>query len=73
MKITLEPYSGGVYTSHTDAEHIDEIVDMFKGLLVSAGYHPCTVDSIFNETASGSWNLAPEEPEQTIADDLNFE
>ena len=47
MKITLEPYSGGVYTAQNDAEHIEEIVTMFRGLLVNAGYHPSTVDEYF--------------------------
>ena len=47
MKITLEPYSGGVYTAQNDAEHIEEVIDMFKGLLVNMGYHPETVDEYF--------------------------
>ena len=48
MKITLEPYSGGEFTATNDAEHILEVVQLFKGLLVSAGYHPNTVDEYFN-------------------------
>ena len=44
MKITLEPYSGGQYVAHNDAEHILEVIELFKGLLVSCGYHPETVD-----------------------------
>ena len=47
MKITLEPYSGGTYTAQNDAEHIEEVIDMFKGLLVNMGYHPETVDKYF--------------------------
>ena len=49
MKVTLEPHSGGIYTAATDAEHISEIVKLFKGLLVAAGYHPSTVDEYFTE------------------------
>lgn len=49
MKITLEPYSGGTYTAQTDAEHINEVVGMFRGLLVQVGYHPQTVDDLFTE------------------------
>ena len=49
MKITLEPYSGGVYTAQNDAEHISEVVRSFKCLLVSCGYHPETVDEYFND------------------------
>lgn len=47
MKITLEPYSGGTYTASNEAEHISEVVTMFKGLLVQVGYHPETVDKCF--------------------------
>ena len=48
MKITIEPYSGGKFSGETDAEHIEEIATMFKGLLVAAGYHPRTADDLFN-------------------------
>lgn len=54
MKITLEPYSGGTYTAQTDAEHISEVVNMFKGLLVQVGYHPKNVDELFTEDLE-SW------------------
>lgn len=47
MKITLEPCSGGIYTAQNDAEHIEEIVNMLKGLMVQMGYHPKTVDEYF--------------------------
>lgn len=56
MKITLEPSnSHGVYTAETEAEHISEVVNMFKGLLVQTGYHPKTVDECFNEFEVESW------------------
>lgn len=48
MRITLQPYSGGEFTAQDDAEHIDRVIDMFKGLLVQTGYHPNTVDDSFN-------------------------
>ena len=54
MKITLEPYSGGTYTAQTEAEHISEVVNMFKGLLVQVGYHPKNVDDLFTEDVE-SW------------------
>ena len=49
MKITLEPYSGGTYTAQNDAEHINEVANMFRGLLVQVGYLPKTVDELFSE------------------------
>ena len=51
MKITLEPYCGGTYTSESEAEHISIVINQFKGLLVAAGFHPHTVDDYFNEEA----------------------
>lgn len=48
MKITIEPYSGGKFSGETDAECIEEVVGLFKGLLVAAGYHPRTADDIFD-------------------------
>jgi hypothetical protein len=33
---------------------VDELLDMFKGLLVSAGFHPSTVDRSI-DIADGNW------------------
>ncbi|MDC3298542.1 hypothetical protein OAU81_00560 [bacterium] len=54
MKITIEPCSGGVYTAQDNAEHIDKVINMFKGLLVNMGYHPETVDNCL-VTEEGNW------------------
>ena len=48
MKITIEPYSGGKWSGETDAECIEEVVGVFKGLLVACGYHPRTADDVFD-------------------------
>ena len=61
MKITLEPYSGGTYTAHSDAEEITQVATMIKGLLVQCGYHPETVDNLFNEHEVESWNTSSDE------------
>ena len=54
MKITIEPSnSHGVYTAETDAESIDRVIEMFRGLLVSCGYHPETVDK--NLPSESQW------------------
>lgn len=55
MKITLEPYSGGQYTASNDAEHISEVINMFRGLLVQTGYHPRTVEEYIPGGESGDW------------------
>jgi Tat protein secretion system quality control protein TatD with DNase activity len=59
MKITIEPYSGGEITGLNEAEHILEVVQLFKGLLVAAGYHPKTVDEYFN--TEETWFIDEEE------------
>ena len=70
MKITLEPYSGGIYESSCEAEHISEVIMKFKGLLVTCGYHPRTVDECFNEHEVDSWfpeqNDIPKENDVTL-------
>lgn len=56
MKIEITMH-GKVYTAQNemgfDAEPVDEAVEMFKGLLVAAGYHPSNVDEYFN--VNGEW------------------
>lgn len=47
MKITVEPSTGGTFTAQDDAEQIDQVINMFKGLLVQAGYNPQNVDECF--------------------------
>ena len=37
-----------------DAYSVDELLNMFKGLLVSAGYHPSTVDESI-DSSDGNW------------------
>ena len=57
MKITIEPYSGGTYQAQNEAEHITEVINKFKGLLVACGYHPVTVDEMFCSTAIEPWDV----------------
>lgn len=48
MKISITNY-GKTYTAETDEDHdVESVADIFKGLLVSMGYHPCNVDELFN-------------------------
>lgn len=57
MKISLTT-NNKIYTTEDelgfDAVSIDEAVEMFKGLLVSAGFHPESVDQFF-ENESRWW------------------
>ena len=50
MKISITEY-GETYTweSETEGQSISEVVNHLKGLLVSAGYHPKSVDECFSE------------------------
>jgi Tat protein secretion system quality control protein TatD with DNase activity len=50
MKITIETTQHDVFTSEQDAVTLDEVIDQFKRLLVSAGFHPENVDQHFDST-----------------------
>ena len=58
MKIELE-ISGEKYSWKSDYEDhtIYDIAEKFKGLLVSAGFHPDSADELFEENVIGSWKL----------------
>jgi len=51
MKLSLTLH-GKTYSVESEGElegeHISEMVEHFKGLLVNAGYHPHNVDEYFN-------------------------
>ena len=50
MKISITEY-GETYTweSESEGHNISEVATRLKGLLVSAGYHPKSVDECFSE------------------------
>lgn len=48
MKIEITNYNK-TYSVETDEDHdVESMADIFKGLLVSMGYHPCNVDELIN-------------------------
>ena len=48
MKITINNYNK-TYTTETDEDvDAESLADMFKGLMISMGYHPSNVDELFN-------------------------
>ena len=54
MRITLRRiFDDQEYCATCNAEDIESVVDMFKGLLVQAGYHPKTVDEYL--VTSNKW------------------
>lgn len=57
MKITIETNHGGVYTSCEDAYTVEQAARMFQGLLVASGYHPSSVDGIFDPDMVECWKL----------------
>mgnify|MGYP006136032079 CR=1 FL=1 len=72
MKIKIELY-GETYTwkSQHEDHTVYDIADKFKGLLVSAGYHPDNVDCVFDENVIGSWKLPSDK--NLYADELENE
>jgi len=48
MKITITNY-GKTFSVETDEDvDVESLADMFKGLMVSMGYHPSNVDELIN-------------------------
>lgn len=54
MKITITMH-GKTYGVESDSDHgdIQEVIEMIRGLLVSCGYHPETVDK--NLSCESQW------------------
>ena len=62
MKIEIENKSGRyLWESQQDDYDIYTLAEHIKGLLVSAGYHPNSVDEIFDEYTVSRWNLNRDE------------
>ena len=48
MKITITNYNKTYSVEVDDDMGVENVADIFKGLLVSMGYHPSNVDELFN-------------------------
>jgi hypothetical protein len=48
MKITITNYDKTYSVEYDKDTDVESVADMFKGLLVSMGYHPSNVDELFN-------------------------
>jgi flagellar biosynthesis/type III secretory pathway protein FliH len=48
MKITITNYDKTHSVEYDNDADVESVADMFKGLLVSMGYHPSNVDELFN-------------------------
>jgi len=48
MKITITNYDKTYSVEYDNDSDVESVADMFKGLLVSMGYHPSNVDELFN-------------------------
>tara|TARA_R110002153_G_scaffold4854_4_gene22722 strand:+ start:4627 stop:4863 length:237 start_codon:yes stop_codon:yes gene_type:complete len=56
MKITIESNQTtvSIETPHDDI-NVAEIAENLKGLLTAAGYHPRSVDDVFNHDLTSTW------------------
>ena len=72
MKIEIE-INNEIYSwdSNYEDHTIYDIAEKFKGLLVSAGFHPDNADDLFNECVIGSWQLPSDQ--NLYADELEDE
>ena len=59
MKITIEAYGNKFVGELSEGSDIQEVTSAVKGLLVAAGYHPVTVDEIYDPHSTDSWNITP--------------
>lgn len=61
MKIQIELH-GKTYTCESEHDGVDvyEVANMFKGLLVNAGFHPNSVEDIFDPDMVEPWCLNEE-------------
>jgi len=61
MKIQIELH-GKIYTCEAEHDGVDvyEAASMFKGLLVNAGFHPSSVEDIFDPDMVEPWCLNEE-------------
>jgi len=48
MKITITNYNKTYSVEVDDDMDVESMADIFKGLLVGMGYHPCNVDELIN-------------------------
>ena len=62
MKITINNYNKTYSVEVDDDMDVESVADIFKGLLVSMGYHPSNVDELFNT----EFELFPEDFSNSI-------
>ena len=66
MRITIKQiFSDNEFVATSNAEDIESIVEMFKGLLVQAGFHPRTVDE--HVVTSNQWFNDEQEDQDQVA------
>ena len=68
IEINREKYC---WKSDYEDHNLYDIAEKFKGLLVSAGFHPDNADDLFNECVIGSWQLPSDQ--NLYADELEDE
>ena len=66
MRITIKQiFSGNEFVATSNDEDIESVVEVFKGLLVQAGYHPRTVDE--HVVTSNQWFDDEQEDQDQVA------
>tara|TARA_R110002167_G_scaffold65261_2_gene184392 strand:+ start:1868 stop:2080 length:213 start_codon:yes stop_codon:yes gene_type:complete len=68
MKITIESH-GSIFVGELQKDcDIHEVTHAIKGLLVASGYHPVSVDEIYDPLMTDSWNISLTPPEEKYDD-----
>lgn len=59
MKLTLQIHNKTHTTECGDDVTLTDMCDTFRGMLVQAGFHPSSVEAMFDVTALDSWDIGP--------------
>ena len=74
MKLTLQMHDNTYSVESKTEPDATELTTLFRGLLVAAGFHPATAESMFSE-ALDDWNLCVDNldtpPTEEVLDKLN--
>lgn len=64
MIITLQLHDTTYTVASPKDPDASDMALMFRGLLVQAGFHPVTVEALFDVNAVETWDLCPDESDQ---------
>lgn len=58
MKLSLELHDTTYTVESKHDPDVEQMATMFRGLLVNAGFHPQSVEAMFDVNVVDSWNIS---------------